>query len=130
MPNEFSRSLRVAEEIKRILAPWIQQQAKEAGLGLVSVTAVKMTPDLREAKIYITSLGAKDAKEIVGMLNQAKGALRHYLSQHLRMRTVPRLAILFDESLERGARISALLDTLGEDKSPVASSPSKGKGNR
>jgi ribosome-binding factor A len=118
MPNEFSRSLRVAEAIKRVLAPWIQRQAKEVGLGLVTITAVKVAPDLREAKIYISSLGAKSHQEIVVRLNQEKGVLRHYLSQHLRMRTVPELTILFDESVEQGARISALLATLSEDKAP------------
>ncbi len=116
MPNEFSRSLRVAETIKRVLAPWLQQQAKDAGLGLVTITAVKVAPDLRQARIYVTSLGAKSHEEIIVRLNQEKGMLRHYLSQHLRMRTVPKLTILFDESVQRGARISALLATLSEDK--------------
>jgi ribosome-binding factor A len=115
MPTEFSRHLRVAQELKRILAPWIQQQAKDAQLGMVTITAVEVTPDLRQAKIYITSLGAKSQSEIVARLNQSKGILRHYLSQHLRLRTVPQLMIVFDESIERGARISALLDALSEE---------------
>ena len=59
MPTEFSRHLRIAQELKRILAPWIQQKAKDAQLGMVTITAVEVTPDLRQAKIYITSLGAK-----------------------------------------------------------------------
>lgn len=116
MPTEFSRHLRVAQELKRILAPWIQQKAKDAQLGMVTLTAVEVTPDLRQAKIYITSLGAKShSEEVVARLNQSKGILRHYLSQHLRLRTVPRLMIVFDESIERGARISALLDALSEE---------------
>lgn len=130
MPNEFSRSVRVAEEIRRVLAPWIQQRAKEAGLGMVTVTAVKVAPDLRQAKIYITSLGTKDPKEVVIMLNQSKGVLRHYLSQHIRMRAVPKLTILFDESIARGARISALLDALSEEESPLADSQSQGESQR
>jgi ribosome-binding factor A len=116
MPTEFSRHLRVAQELKRILAPWIQQKAKDAQLGMVTLTAVEVTPDLRQAKIYITSLGAKShSEEVVARLNQSKGILRHYLSQHLRLRTVPQLMIVFDESIERGARISALLDALSEE---------------
>jgi ribosome-binding factor A len=115
MPTEFSRHLRIAQELKRILAPWIQQKAKDAQLGMVTITAVEVTPDLRQAKIYITSLGAKShPAEVVAWLNQSKGILRHYLSQHLRLRTVPQLRIVFDESIERGARIAALLDALSE----------------
>jgi ribosome-binding factor A len=115
MPTEFSRHLRIAQELKRILAPWIQQKAKDAQLGMVTITAVEVTPDLRQAKIYITSLGAKShPAEVVTWLNQSKGILRHYLSQHLRLRTVPQLRIVFDESIERGARIAALLDALSE----------------
>jgi ribosome-binding factor A len=118
MPTEFSRHLRIAQELKRILAPWIQQKAKDAQLGMVTITAVEVTPDLRQAKIYITSLGAKShPAEVVAWLNQLKGILRHYLSQHLRLRTVPQLRIVFDESIERGARITALLDALSEKNS-------------
>ena len=118
MPTEFSRHLRIAQELKRILAPWIQQKAKDAQFGMVTITAVEVTPDLRQAKIYITSLGAKShPEEVVAWLNQSKGILRHYLSQHLRLRTVPQLRIVFDESIERGARISALLDALSEKNS-------------
>jgi ribosome-binding factor A len=118
MPTEFSRHLRIAQELKRILAPWIQQQAKDVQLGMVTITAVEVTPDLRQAKIYISSLGAKShPAEVVAWLNQSKGILRHYLSQHLRLRTVPQLRIVFDESIERGARIAALLDALSEKNS-------------
>lgn len=111
MPNEFGRNLRVSKEIKRELAPLVQRLANESHAGIVTITGVDVAPDLRHAKVYVSCLG-KPPAEVIEILNRAAGHLRHHLAQQLRMKVLPRIHFLHDESLERGARISALLHTL------------------
>jgi len=113
MPKEFSRTKRVAGQIKRELAPLIQQAANESRLGLLTVTAVDVSPDLRNARVYVTQLGGDTGHEdALEMLKALKARLRRHLAANLRMRTIPALSFRLDESLERGARLSALLDEL------------------
>jgi ribosome-binding factor A len=115
MPNEFGRNLRVSKEIKRELAPLVQRLANESHAGIVTVTGVDVAPDLRHAKVYVSCLG-KPSAEVIEILNRAAGHLRHHLAQQLRMKVLPRIHFSHDESLERGARISALLHSLDPGK--------------
>ncbi len=108
MPKEFSRSRRVAEQIKRELAPQIQSQALDWGLGLVSVTAVEVSRDLKVAKVYISCLQGS-GYEAAARVNSCSGSLRHHLAKTMRLRAAPRLSILHDESQERAMRLDALL---------------------
>ena len=116
MPREFSRTKRVAEQIKRELAPLIQRAANENRLGLLTVTSVDVSADLRNARIYVTHLGGDvDHDGALAALGECKSRLRHHLAVNLRMRVTPSLSFRFDESLERGARISSLLDEVATD---------------
>ena len=58
MPKEFSRTRRVGEQLRRELAPMVQAVARDKGLGLVSLTEVQVSPDLKHAQIYVTRLGS------------------------------------------------------------------------
>lgn len=124
MPNEFGRNLRVAEQIKRELAPLVQRMASDLRAGIVTLTAVEVAPDLCQAKVYISCLGP-NAADIVAAVNRSSGHLRHHLSRCLRLRKVPRLTVLHDLSLERGARLSALIRSLvdTEDARIASGSP-------
>ena len=113
--GEFSRTRRVAEQLKRELALLIQRETKDAHMGLVTVSAVEVTPDLRHAKVFVTVLGAETgASSVVRALNDSAGALRHELALRVRLRTMPHLRFEFDDSVERGARLSSLLDDLSQ----------------
>ncbi len=108
MPAEFGRHLRLASQIERELAPLVQRAASEAGLGLCTVTGVSVSSDLRHAKIYISRLSG-GGKEAVAALAPSVGRLRHHLARRLRLRSVPRLALMVDETAARVARLDALL---------------------
>ncbi len=108
MGQEFGRKLRLAEQIKRELAPLVSRTARDARLGLVTVTAVDLTADLHDAKVYVSCLGGS-AQEVVARLKRAAGCFRTVLARRLSLRAVPRLLIHHDETLERIERLAALL---------------------
>ena len=111
MPKEFSRSSRVAEQVQRELAELIRLELKDPRVGLVTITGVELTPDYAHAKVYFTLLGSEQAlRETEQALQHAAGFLRTQLSHRLRLRTVPQLRFVYDASVERGARLSRLID--------------------
>lgn len=111
MPAEFSRNRRVAAQIQRELAPLVQSLGQEQGLDMVTVTAVEVTPDLHQAKVFLTSFASERLRQILPVFKRANHRFRHHLGHSLRMRGIPNLTFLIDESFERGARIAALLDS-------------------
>ncbi len=112
MSKEYSRSLRVAEQIQRELARLIQTEVKDPRLGMVSISEVRVSNDLAHAKVYMTVIGsdAEGAAESVGILNRTAPYLRHTLGRRLLLRIIPQLHFIYDETLEAGARLSALID--------------------
>lgn len=112
MPHEFQRRRRVAEQIRRELAPIILRRAEAAHLGLLTVTAVDVSRDLRHAKIFFTALSPTVVADAESALNRQSGNLRHLLGQQLRMRFVPSLRFVYDESIGRGTRVDVLLDRI------------------
>ena len=111
MPREFSRSIRVAEQLRRELAELIRTEVKDPRVGMVTVGDVEVSKDLAYAKVYFTVLGDEKAgREAQQGLNRAAGFLRRQLSHIMRMRQVPELRFIFDETAIKGARLSALID--------------------
>jgi len=121
MSEEFSRTRRVGEQLKRELAPLVQEIARDTSLGMITITAADVSPDLKQAKVYVTAIGsALETKEIISILNASAGSMRQHLSHIIRLRSVPKLRFLFDESVERGARVSALIDSVAGEESSNA----------
>ena len=117
MPKEFSRSRRVAALLQRSLAVLIPKYLQDADVGLVTVSTVDVSPDLKNARIFITSIGNTiDNDQIAARLNEQAGQFRHDLSQSLVLRSVPRLHFAFDHALERANRLTALIDSLKDGK--------------
>jgi len=111
MPREFSRASRVADQIQRDLSGLIRQEVKDPRVGLVTITAVEVNRDLSHAKIYVSSLAeAAGVEQSVEALQRAAGFLRSQLSRTLNLRSVPQLQFLYDASVERGVRLSHLID--------------------
>ena len=127
---DSARVQRVADQIQRDLATLIQMEVNDPRVGMVSVTGVDVSRDLAHAKVYVTVLNSltddesvndstlkqpgeldrREVEENIKALNQAAGYLRTLLSKRLQIRSVPKLEFFYDVSLERGQRLSSLID--------------------
>ena len=114
MVQEYSRTQRVADQIQRELAALIQREVKDPRVGMATVSAVEVSRDLSNAKVFVTVInGGEDQQEItesVKALNNASGFLRSQLGQRMKLRIVPTLRFHFDDSLSRGNYLSNLID--------------------
>ena len=111
MPRDHSRTLRIAEQIQRELAGLIRLELKDPRVGMVTLTDVEVTADYAHAKVFFTTLGTNDQMEAASAgLNHAAGFLRHELGQRIKLRSIPQLHFIYDESVERGVRLSRLID--------------------
>ena len=107
------RTRRVAELIRRALADIIRDQLPDHGLGLLSITATEVTRDLSRATVFISLLGEEEDQErATKILNEESSALRHELSRTLNLRHTPEIQFRYDLSIERGARLSRLIDDM------------------
>jgi ribosome-binding factor A len=111
------RQRKVAELLHKEISQLIQFETRDPRLGFVTVTDVEVSPDLRQARVYVTTLSdeAKAQDTLTGLIN-ASGYFRHKLSQSLSLRYIPELTFKLDTSLEHGLRIDNLLDTLKEER--------------
>lgn len=110
----FSRGERVAEQIRRDLVDLLRQ-VKDPRIAqllpLVTVTDIEVTPDYAHAKVFYTSLaGEERAAEVAKGLAHASGFLRRELGRRLHIHHIPELHFVFDASVERGTRLSNLID--------------------
>lgn len=108
MPREFSRSQRMAEQIRRDLAELVREM-KDPRMGFVSFTEVRLNKDLGNAQIFCTVLEKDKRQETIDTLNRAAGFLRTELAKRIRARTVPNLKFTNDDSVERGAEMDDLI---------------------
>ncbi len=109
--SEGSRPRRIAALLKRELASLIRLELNDPRSSKATLTGVDVAPDLSHAKVYITHLaGQEHAREIVAGLNKAEGFLRRRLAERVKLRVMPELRFLYDESVEKGMAISALID--------------------
>ena len=100
---------RINEEIQRELATLIRTVKDPRVHGLVSITAVETTPDLRFSKIYVSVLDKSDVEEVVKGLKSAAGYLRRELGSALKLRYTPELQFVEDDSIGQGAHILSML---------------------
>ena len=100
---------RINEEIQRELASLIPNVKDPRVSGLISVTAVDTTPDLRYAKIYISVLDKSDCAQVLKGLKSASGYLRRELGRALQLRYTPELTFVRDDSIDQGAHILDML---------------------
>ncbi len=115
MPKDFSRTSRLSEQIQRELATMIQFEMKDPRLGMVTLNQVKVAKDLGYADIYFTVMGARGETDeeirlqTESILNDAAGYLRSQLARILTTRVTPALRFHYDETLERGHRLTGLI---------------------
>ncbi len=107
------RQERVSEQIHQVMSEVLQTRVRDPRLAQVTVTGVEVTPDLRMATVYVTSLGDNEARQqAIKGLEHAASYLRRELAQRVDLRYMPELSFVLDESWQRAARIEALLDQL------------------
>ena len=109
MPKEFSRSQRMAEQIRRDLAELVRDEIKDPGVKWVSFTSVKLSRDLSSAVVYFSVLNDEDREPTTEALNRATGFLRRELGKRIRSRIVPALKFIHDDSIQRGSSMDALI---------------------
>ena len=109
MPS--NRIGRINEEIQRELSTLIRtvKDPRVADAGMVSVTAVETTPDLKYAKIYVSALNKDSSAQLLKGLKSASGWLRRELGQALNLRSTPELTFVRDDSIDKGAHILEML---------------------
>ncbi len=118
MPKTYPREDRVEEQVRQVLSEAIAA-LKDPRVGFVTVTAVKMTPDLRNAKVYVSALGSEEQRdESIEAVQHAAPHLRSVLGREVRLKYLPFLEIVPDTTADEGARIESLLREVGVSKPP------------
>jgi ribosome-binding factor A len=123
-----SRPARVGDQIREELSELLTREVKDPGIGLITITHVKVSADLQVARAYWTVMGdEKSRKETSKALDRAMPFLRRQIAGRLRLKRVPELAFQYDESIERQERIEALLQEIHAADKPAESTdrPSK-----
>jgi ribosome-binding factor A len=117
MPKDYPRSRRIAEQIQREMSDIIRLELKDPRVGMITIADVEVTSDHEHARIFFTRLGtsgnlggAADNAAVTSALEHASGFLRSELAHRMRLRIVPQLHFEYDESVERGVRLSKLID--------------------
>ncbi len=111
---------RVSNLIRHEISELLQHQVKDPRLGdFVAVTEVSLSPDLRQAKVFVSCMGSEEKKrETLSGLTAASGFFRSRLAKRLRLRHIPELSFHWDDSIERGAHLLQLIDEVSADSTP------------
>jgi ribosome-binding factor A len=105
------RLRRVNEAVRQVLSDAVTQDLKDPRIGFVTVTAVRTSPDLRHARVFVSVLGEQAERQAtLDGLRSAHGFLQRRVAAELRLKHTPTLAFEYDESIDRGMRVSELID--------------------
>lgn len=116
MPSNSGRMNKINEELKKEISNVISVELKNPHLtGLITVTKVDTSPDLKIAHVYVSMIAAKSKKENLAILKRASGFVRSCLARKVNLRTTPEIVFVFDESLEYGAKIDSILKDITKD---------------
>ncbi len=111
----YNRADRVADQVRMEVADILMRKIKDPRVQAVTVTDVKLTSDLRIARVYVTTMGTKEEeKQVLVGLEQASGFIRGELGRRLSLRYLPEIVFTMDVSGPRGDRVLKLLDELHE----------------
>ncbi|EKD74486.1 MAG: ribosome-binding factor A [uncultured bacterium] len=110
MARTFTRAQRVSELVHHALARLIQRELPSKEFGMITVTQVKVSAGLDHAKVYVTVLQEKKAKEALLFLEENNKLLRHLLSKTIQLRIAPQLKFYYDTSLNDARKLTQLID--------------------
>ena len=110
MPSNQNRMNRIDEEYRKELSQIISYELKNPNItGLISVTKVKVTNDLKYAKVYVSILNSKNIKDTLANLKKSAGFVRTELARRINLRNTPEIIFELDDSMEYGAKIDSIL---------------------
>jgi ribosome-binding factor A len=111
------RTDRVASLIKEEVGMYFTREYRDSSYGLITVTEVHVTPDLRIAKIYVSILGNEDIKtRTMKMLEDHKGEIRSFIGSRVRIKFTPTVQFYIDETLDRVEKIEKLIKQIHQDE--------------
>jgi ribosome-binding factor A len=106
---------RVNESVRQVLSEAVGE-LKDPRIGFITVTGVETSPDLRHARVYVSVFGSEESRQdSLAGLEAAHGVLQSRLARELRMKRTPQLAFEYDPTVERGVRMTQLIDELAPD---------------
>jgi ribosome-binding factor A len=110
------RTDRVASLIKHEIGGFILREYRDAAYGLITVTDVVVTSDLRIAKIYVSVMGSPEIREAtMDMLEEHKGEIRSFIGSHLRLKFTPSIQFFIDETMDRVEKINNIIQQIHKD---------------
>src|SRR3954447_5292102 len=108
-----SRATRIGDQIRAELAELLAREVHDPGIGFLTITRVKVSPDLQQARVFYTTIGDdKSRKESARALERATPFLRRHVGRRLQLKRVPELSWMFDDSIEKSDRIERILQEL------------------
>lgn len=113
----MSRAERVAEQIKLIVSGIIAKDLKDPGIGFTTITKVTVSADLKNASLFISVLGDEKQKiSTMEALDRATGFVKNILGQKLKLRLVPKIRFVYDDTLEKASHVWSLINKLNAEK--------------
>ena len=112
MKKGQGRPQRLGDLIQREVSDLIRLELRDPRVGMITITSVDVSPDMSHAKVFFTILQKEHLEETAQGLRRAAGFLRSQLARRMKMYTTPELRFEYDESVERGDRISRLIDSV------------------
>jgi ribosome-binding factor A len=109
--RKSGRPQKLGDLIQRELSELVQRELRDPRVGMITITSVDVSPDFSHAKVFFTVLQKEHLEEAMAGLKRASGFLRSQLARRLKLYTTPELRFAYDESVERGDRLSRLIDS-------------------
>jgi len=123
-----NRPSRVADQLRAEISELLVREVHDPGIGFLTITHVKVSPDLQAARVYYTTLGdAKARRDTQRALERATPFLRRHIGRRLRLKRVPEVEFFFDETIERGDRVEQILQEISADRLRSGSPPADAK---
>lgn len=116
MKRSSGRPQKLGDLIQRELSQLVQQELRDPRVGMITITGVDVSPDFSHARVFFTTLNKENLEEAKQGLKRAAGFLRSQLARRIRLYTTPELRFEYDESVERGDRLSRLIDSTRDRK--------------
>ncbi|MBK6798040.1 MAG: 30S ribosome-binding factor RbfA [Acidobacteria bacterium] len=110
------RSNRLAEELKNEISRIVNQELRDPRVGFVTITTVKVSPDLKYARIYFSVLGSEDEKKAtLEALSSAAGFIRRQIGLRIKLRHVPEMTFYYDDAIEHGDRMMRIFEDIKKE---------------